>query len=377
MKRNERARMAQETVAICDAGFYVTPGGRRVELAALIKDAVAGTVLHLPDASAAASPARFETRVTVTNETTFAALARLAATTEGHVACLNFASAKNPGGGFLGGAQAQEECLARASALYRCLLAQPSHYERNRANRSALYLDLAIFSPRVPFFRDDEGRLLDAPVLASVITAAAPNAGAVLANEPQNHDLIEPVLKRRAGLVLDIAAKHGVTHLVLGAWGCGVFRNDPAMVARAFADWLHGPFARRFQEVVFAVYDASPAQENYGAFKDILGSPDVEVEFPNPLLNLFTACESHCVAGCCGVDAFDTSIECIRIWAHKAGIRDVQIALAQIEEQRRKSANARGDIVSDRINAVWTYQQFCDWLERWEKPLQIVLSEQS
>src|SRR4030095_3387218 len=122
-------------------------------------------------------------RVEVQNETTFAALARLVGS-NGHLAGLNFASAKNPGGGFLNGSLAQEEALACASGLYPCLLQAPEYYERNRANRSALYLDLAIFSPLVPFFRNDAGTLLEKPVLASVSTAPAPNAEAIAHKEP-------------------------------------------------------------------------------------------------------------------------------------------------------------------------------------------------
>ena len=80
------------------------------------------------------APARHpKSAITLARETTLQALARLANTGGGHLACLNFASAKNPGGGFLGGAQAQEESLARSSALYPCLLEQRDHYERNRA----------------------------------------------------------------------------------------------------------------------------------------------------------------------------------------------------------------------------------------------------
>src|SRR5262249_27235149 len=155
-------------------------------------------------------------------------------------------SAKNPGGGFLNGSLAQEEALACASGLYPCLLAAPEYYERNRANRSALYLDLAIFSPRVPFFRNDAGILLEKPVLASVITDPAPNAGAVAQNEPRNLQHVESVLKRRAELILQIAAAHQVERLVLGAWGCGVFRNDPNVVASTFAELLapNGSYAR-------------------------------------------------------------------------------------------------------------------------------------
>jgi uncharacterized protein (TIGR02452 family) len=144
--------------------------------------------------------------------------------------------------------------------LYPCLLAVPEYYERNRACRTALYLDLAIWSPNVPFFRDDGGALLDEPFLTSVITAPAPNAGAVVSNEPERGVEIEPTLRRRASLVLRIAAAREVRRLVLGAWGCGVFRNDPLLVAGTFAHLLRGlgEFAGEFYQVVFAIFDRSP-----------------------------------------------------------------------------------------------------------------------
>src|SRR6185312_12808515 len=96
---------------------------------------------------------------------------------EPHVVALNFASAKNPGGGFLGGAKAQEEDLCRCSALYTCQLTQSAYYEVNRATSSMLYTDNIIYSPDVPFFRDDRLQLLDEPFTVSIITAPAPNAG--------------------------------------------------------------------------------------------------------------------------------------------------------------------------------------------------------
>jgi uncharacterized protein (TIGR02452 family) len=194
----------------------------------------------------------------------------------GHLACLNFASAKNPGGGFLAGSLAQEEALACASGLYPCLLRIPEYYERNRANRSALYLDLAIFSPNVPFFRDDHGALQENPLLASVITAPAPNAGAIAQNEPANSQLVEPTFRRRAEMVLSIAKAHNVDRLVLGAWGCGVFRNDPRMVASIFESFLKPPgkFADVFEQVVFAVFDRSQNLGTYKAFaQQLMGAP--------------------------------------------------------------------------------------------------------
>ena len=272
MKRSLRSTLARETVEICDTGRYVAADGVTVDLAADIRSAVAQTRLFdlakMSDSDAAGRsvPARFS----VTNETTVAALRRLEGESGGHLACLNFASARNAGGGFLNGSEAQEESLARSSALYPCLLAAPEYYERNRAAPGALYLDLAIWSPAVPFFRDDEGTLLDKPCRASVITAPAPNAGAVAANTPAQMSEALPTLRRRAEFVLTIAAEQAVRRLVLGAWGCGVFRNDPREVAGTFATLLlHGKFATVFDDVIFAVYDRTSDQQVLRAFEDV------------------------------------------------------------------------------------------------------------
>jgi uncharacterized protein (TIGR02452 family) len=272
MSRERRASLARQTVAICDQGFYDAADGMRVSIANELARAKAGTVLYSYDKLPAvpSSGTKYSTRVEVRNETTFEAIDRLSSTNGGHLACLNFASAKNPGGGFLNGSLAQEEALAFASGLYPCLLKAPEYYARNRANRSALYLDLAIFSTHVPFFRDDAGTLLKRPVLASVITATAPNAGAIAQNEPANSGLVAPTFKRRAELVLSIARAHGVSRLVLGAWGCGVFRNDPRAVARMFAELLkaRNQFSGTFAEIVFAVFDRSTTLGTYRAFAD-------------------------------------------------------------------------------------------------------------
>jgi uncharacterized protein (TIGR02452 family) len=261
MSRGAKAGIAKQTLEACEAGAYTNAAGETVELRALIDAARDGTVLHeRKDRFHAPIPRAMS--ISVTAESTIDALVRLDG--RGHVGCLNFASAKNPGGGFLGGAQAQEESLARSSALYPCQITVPEHYERNRANRSAIYLDLAIYSPLVPFFRDDEGGWLARPVLASVITCAAPNAGALRQQGKLDLDTLETALRGRARFLLAIAAHYGIERLVLGAWGAGVFGNDPAMVADAFRAPLAGELAGAFDEVVFAIYGGKG--ENYQAF---------------------------------------------------------------------------------------------------------------
>ncbi len=274
MSRNHRAALAEETLRVIAQGGYTAAHGQAVSLTDSVAAAKAGSRLYELDVAERALPAaRHATKFSVMAETTCEAIARLARP-GGSLAALNFASARNPGGGFLGGAQAQEEALARSSALYPCLLMQPSYYEQNRAHRSALYLDLAIYSPLVPFFRADDGTLLSSPALCSVITAPAPNAGAVHDNQPGDIALIAPTLRRRMDMVLAIAAAENIDCLILGAWGCGVFRNDPALVAANFAELLlgNGRFAGIFSEVVFAIYDRTPARAVLGAFQESFGA---------------------------------------------------------------------------------------------------------
>lgn len=184
------------------------------------------------------------------------------------VLVLNFASAKNAGGGFLSGAKAQEEDLCRASGLYECQLMCPEYYTANRAFGSAIYTDGMIYSPDVPFFRLEDW--LDKVFLASVITAPAPNMGAYLAKNPTGQADVERAFIERTGLLLALIKSLGYRTLVLGAWGCGVFKNDPAFVARAFYEWLSEPmFATAFDEVVFAICDNSTEQKTLTAFKDV------------------------------------------------------------------------------------------------------------
>ena len=209
----------------------------------------------------------------VTNERTQVAARRLVQE-EGveDLVVLNFASAKRPGGGFYKGARAQEEDLARASGLIRCLESQPDYYFKNQASGSSLYTDHMIYSPGVPWFRAEDNRLLERPFRASVITAPAPNAREHLKRFPGDKARLRETLDRRAGFVLALAAAQGHGTCLLGAWGCGVFGNDPEVVAKAFVNHLKGRrFRNRFERIVFAVFDPSNENKNFRAFKKYAG----------------------------------------------------------------------------------------------------------
>ncbi|GAA1545598.1 TIGR02452 family protein [Actinomadura kijaniata] len=276
MSRHPRRAVAQQTVRILDEGGYRAPSGREVRLADQVTDCVRNTVLYRPaelDALLSRSPSipGVSTRLEVTGETTLAAARRLCAdgpADGGMPFVLNFASAKNPGGGFLNGAHAQEEGLARSSGLYASLLAAREYYDFHRAQGDLLYSDHMIYSPGVPVFRDDSGALLEEPYRVAFLTSPAPNRGAI--RRPEQAARVPEVLRERARRLLAVAVARGHRRLVLGAWGCGVFRNDPAEVAGTFAGLLRpgAEFDGRFAHVVFAVWDTAPGAPRQVAFEE-------------------------------------------------------------------------------------------------------------
>ena len=278
MNRTHMAQLGQETVVIANEGRYRLANGTVVEIGDAVRRCVAGTRVLRPGEWPAivrrgreVPPRAQSARVEVTPETTLAATRRLVER-EGATRplVLNFASAKNAGGGFLGGSRAQEESLARSSALYASLQAGQAYYDENRRARSTLYTDYAILSPHVPVFRDDEGALLDRPFDASFFTMPAVNVGA-LRPGGGDHARVEPIMAGRVEKLLALAAAEGFEELVLGAWGCGVFRNDPRLIARLFHDALFGEhrWAWKFGRLVFAVYTSARERENFDAFEEL------------------------------------------------------------------------------------------------------------
>ena len=260
--RKNLGEIGHETVQIGRQGIYSTVDGEFVEIDRQTRKAVRETVLFSPaelyreqrEQRDEPGDKRATTDITVTNETTFAAAKRLIVDEQREdTLLLNFASALHPGGGFLRGSVAQEEALARGSMLFLTLSEMKEYYQKNEECGTALYTDYLIYSPGVPIIRDDD-HLLQQPYNAAMITAPAVNAGVVRQNEPDRVDQIELTMGRRIENVLMVANTHDHKTLVLGAWGCGVFGNDGAMIARLFKEMLE---QYHFDRVVFAVYDRS------------------------------------------------------------------------------------------------------------------------
>lgn len=256
------AQLGRSAVTALADGGYVGPDGAWVDWREQVQTAVA-TKVSLPPTAPLRKPPPVTfttTRVQVCNESTLAAAFRLHEQYP-RVLALNFANGVNPGGGFLHGARAQEEALCRSSALYATLEGDPmyaAHRARPRRDSSAW----AIYSPDVPFFRSDDGALLAQPWPLTVVSCAAP----IIPEIPRAE--AAELLGERIRRVLAIAHAYGHPALVLGAWGCGAFRNDPFRAAEDFRAALEGEFSGAFAQVVFAIADWSPDRHYLGPFRD-------------------------------------------------------------------------------------------------------------
>lgn len=169
------------------------------------------------------------------------------------VCVLNFASYKKPGGGFLKGANAQEEALCRASGLYPVLLSQMAWYIKHRnEDVDGCYSNDYIYSEDVPFIHN--GKLFSVDVL----TIAAPNAKATRRKD------VNKIMQERMEVAIKVAISRGVTVILLGAFGCGAFGNDAKFVAE---EWkrLINKYYGYFREVVHPIIDVA----TYKVFKDV------------------------------------------------------------------------------------------------------------
>ncbi len=187
-----------------------------------------------------------------------------------NVAVLNFANPLEPGGGVKRGAMAQEECLCRCSDLYNVLdqaYFQKHYYQYHYHNCDYFFSDRLIYSPDITVFKSDDSppERLDDPFSVDVITCAAPylNGYATKTDE----ELMD-IYRSRIKNILEAAMSKEVDCLILGAFGCGAFRNDPNLMAKAFADLLIGDqYAKFFEKVVFAIKKDSTFCPNLNAFQ--------------------------------------------------------------------------------------------------------------
>lgn len=205
-----------------------------------------------------------------------------------HVAVHNFASATNPGGGVVNGAGAQEECLCRCSNLYFCLNTPDMwgmFYTPHRAAHDPIHNDDIIYTPDIVVFKTDTDRpeLMERDdwYIVDVITCAAPNLRENPSNRYNSGDgtravtlsdrELQVIHEKRLRRILDSAVMNHVDTVILGAFGCGAFCNEPQVVATAAANVVRD-YMYAFENIEFAVYCRPNDDSNYRVFNSVLSS---------------------------------------------------------------------------------------------------------
>ncbi|EFC39665.1 predicted protein [Naegleria gruberi] len=188
------------------------------------------------------------------------------------VAILNMANPNTPGGGYQSGCGAQEENLFRRSNLYQCLDNKVDQLDKHRKWSYPIGHESACFSPNVLFFRGCEAKgypLLQVPRLLDVITAAA------VPNKSKNTEKIDGRNNGTIEAIFKVAILNGVRNLVLSAFGCGAFKNNPNQMAKAFKTQLE-KYEGYFDRIYFAIIEDHNSKKGH--------NPDGNIE---PFLNVF------------------------------------------------------------------------------------------
>ena len=202
------------------------------------------------------------------------------------VCVLNFASATNPGGGVVNGSSAQEECICRCTTLYPCLNTDTmwnAFYKPHRKAANPLYNNDCIYTPNVCVFKSDTNfpEILpkDEWWNVNILTCAAPNLRERLSNamNPYAGDKsvkttsaeLEKLLTKRIRRIFEIVIANGNEVLILGAFGCGAFRNPPEIVAKVFNTVMQN-YLCYFDTIEYAVYHTEREVVNYEAFNRVI-----------------------------------------------------------------------------------------------------------
>lgn len=226
-----------------------------------------------------------KTSITVTKNRSYQAAMELhAENPNSKIAVMNFANAFQAGGGVTTGAGAQEECLCRTSTLYPLLYRRSlrdTFYKHHHTLKTAKASDALIYTEGVVICKTDTDLPERMPkedwVTVDVITIAAPdlrttsNIHVALVGDgtSMNDAELFGYHIKRAIHMLTCAAAMGADTLVLGAFGCGAFQNNPEVVARAYKIALQ-EFPKVFKKIEFAVYCSPSDDTNYQVFKRVL-----------------------------------------------------------------------------------------------------------
>ena len=266
-RKRQNAKIFEDTTKIIKAGFYTAPSGKQINLE--METMISGAVCYKEELPAQ-KPVAVEgkTKIMVEGNDCLVAAQRLAENGYNPI-LLNFASGGHPGGGVESGARAQEETICRRSTLTRSIFSFSDNYSRKYGyehrtgnNYPLDNLDFsAIYSPAVTVFREGkECTLMENPYQVAVITCAALNLNGryslKLTPEGKMPERAKEIMRNKIRTIFRIALLHGHDSMILGAFGCGAYRNPPEEVAAIFRQILEEEeFRNSFRLVTFSIID--------------------------------------------------------------------------------------------------------------------------
>jgi len=185
---------------------------------------------------------------------------------------LNFASGFHPGGGYLRGSRAQEETICRCSTLYAQIDGNIMYdYSRKHDTTHSLCTDAVSVTTDTQLFRDKDYHFINDPVYIGIITAAAPNCK-IRPGTIDISKLAPAAMEQRIRRIVDVAVMFHYPVLLLGAFGCGAFHNNPYKTAASFKKVLVDENrAVYFDKIIFPIPVAED-NTNFNVFKEVLES---------------------------------------------------------------------------------------------------------
>lgn len=274
----KRVRILRETMKAAEEGCYFVEE-QEVKLPVSFEQ-IKEVKLYTPEQVAQLSKRDISgndpVRITLRNQDTLEAAFELhqrRKATEKPVLILNFANPHRPGGGIRSKPGTQEEHLCVKTTVLCSLETEEAwpFYQTNLDCGTQAQTDTILFSPNTMVIRNPDLSLREDPFPAAVMTVSAPIASRM---EPEELPNLEKILRNRIHGMIRTAIEEGYSRLVLGAWGCGNFGNDPDLVAKLFHEALQGDF----EEVAMAVFDNTEDQHRYSCFEKYFRDGNVGVE---------------------------------------------------------------------------------------------------